>query len=1130
MYRHTTRSVLGVTGAVALAAALVLTPALAAGSALVSDHASAGSAAPPPEVSERRLLTNEHVDAINVGVDGAQLTINSKISPPVEFVEVDELIYQLSDLSYMTGLPDQFVEFIGADSAWIVPQVQNHDVLWAGWSTENIAAGALDGNSVDITLLDVQGPGDVEVWQMVGFSEIRRIFSSDENYKTLSQSVNAHVHANWAFTEPGVYTLTFGAAASVGGQRLESDPVDFTWVVGGTSGELPALAASATQIDAPSIAEPGEDVTLHATVGTDTGVDAPPSPGGYVEFLAGGQPLGWAALVEGAAQLTTSFGELGEYELTATYVPQEPQFYAGSTSEPHVLVVEDETEPIETTLTIDGLAHHYHSGDRIELTAVQNPPTELDHYHWFGRLADDDDFVEVGGGAVFVTEAAAELDGAQYYVELSGHGHEVVARSEPVTIVIDDHDGEPGDEDPGNEDPGNEDPGNEDPGNEDPGECEDPRTVLTNEHVDLLAPVLDDGELAMRAKVGSAASYTFYDPADLLVQVKDPEAATSVPGGDGYAFLGEEGDPLWVIPQTQDPDVVWAGWSTEELPAGTFVDDAVRMIMHDVEGPGEVEVFQSSGLGGGPTRIFSTTDTLEPVHQAVGRHVHAHWAFTALGAYTMTFEVAGTLEDGGELTTGPVEYAFVVGDVECDPDDPGDENGADEGGAEGGGDEGGAAEDGHDDGTDVGGDQSGDQAGGADGSDDGTDAGGDQAGNDDGTDAGDASGNDTGGGAGTGPKPTTKPTTGVCPPGTVPAGSRSASNPAPTGPSNGTGDAGSDDGTDAGGESGDETGDNGENGGNDAPSGDQVVLTNEHVDLISPRLSGTDVSLRAKVGSAADHTFYAPADVLTQVKPEAESTVPAGDAYTFLGAAGDPIWLIPETQDPEIVWAGWSTEELSRGEFQGDTVDIRMLDVDGPGTLEVFQTVGFGDVARIFSSEDSLAPRRQGVGQHVHANWAFSVEGSYTVTFEVSGTLAGGQTVSSGPVRYSFVVGELTGANASTANDAGGADAVAPGGRTARAAVPALHQPAMPAANLAANPTPTASPTASPTANPTSSASPAPPGATARPSSAASGVNCVLANTGAGGTSGLVVAGGLLLAGGAAALFAYRRRGVSLTA
>ncbi|WP_084469907.1 TIGR03773 family transporter-associated surface protein [Jiangella gansuensis] len=954
----------------------------------------------PPAPTERRLLTTEHVDAINVGFDGDRLTVNSKIGPPAEYAAVDDLIFHLSDLGRVEGLPAHYTEFIGTSDVWLVPQTQDPDVLWAGWSTEEIGSGVVDGDAVDVTLTDVRGPGEVEVWQTVGFGEISRIFSSDEDFSTRRQGVNAHVHANWAFTQPGVYTLSFTASATVGGQPVTSDPVDYTWVVGGEQGTLPTPATSMTTLTAPATAAVGQETVLEVDVSTDTGDGAPPAPGGHVEFRRGDALLGWTGLTDGRATLPVTFDEPGEHTITATYTPQERQFYATSASQPVVVTVEG-----------------------------AEPGTEA---------GGDDQGTETGG-----------------------------------------------------ENP-------DDP----PGQCEDPRTVLTDEHVDLLAPVLDGSAFGLRAKVGTATDHTFYDPADLLVQVKDPEAATAVPDGPEYAFLGEAGEPLWLIPQAQDPNVVWAGWSTEELAPGAFAGDAVEFALVGVEGPGDVEVFQTGSLGSAPTRIFSSVDQLEPRSQSVGQHVHANWAFTELGEYTATFEVSGTLTGGQSVTTGEVAYTFVVGDLACDPGSPGDENGTDAGGDANGTDTGGDANGtdtgGDGNGTDTGGDANGTDTGGdANGTDtggdaNGTDTGGDANGTDSGDDAngtdtgGDANGADDGGdgngtasgGDGAGPKPTTKPTSDVC----VPARPTSAPSGSSTTPNGG--------GTQA-----------PDGGGGDQPS-DSVVLTNEHVDLISPRLEGSSLFLEAKVGTAAEHTFYDPANVLVQVKPEAQSTVPEGETYAFLGAAGDPIWLIGETQNPDVVWAGWSTEQLAAGSFQADAVDMTLVDVEGPGVVEVFQSAGFGDVNRIFSSEEALDPRHQSVGQHVHANWAFTAEGSYTLTFEVSGTLADGQSVTTGPVEYSFVVGDVAGAQGASAT------------RSADGVVrPAVYVPAADGVvvRASATPTPSATPSSTPRATPSSS-------------NTGQDDECALASTGSpSALPALAVMGGLLVVSGAVASASYWR-------
>ncbi|MFB4197848.1 hypothetical protein, partial [Streptomyces carpaticus] len=74
--------------------------------------------------------------------------------------------------------------------------------------------------------------------------------------------------------------------------------------------------------------------------------------------------------------------------------------------------------------------------------AVQEPATDLDHYHWFTRpdtnatwsLAGD-----AGTTGTYTFTASAQIDGYQVQARLYDDHHEVVATSDPVTLHIDDH-------------------------------------------------------------------------------------------------------------------------------------------------------------------------------------------------------------------------------------------------------------------------------------------------------------------------------------------------------------------------------------------------------------------------------------------------------------------------------------------------------------------------------------------------------------------------------------------------------------------------------------------------------------------------------------------------------------------
>jgi surface-anchored protein len=239
-------------------------------------------------------------------------------------------------------LPDPVppsLSFLGqpGDTVHYLPQTQDPNLIWPGWSTEQVPAGVFT-DPLRIQVTDVTGPGEVFLWQTGSFGQSVSVLGGGFQLPgTISANAGVHAHANWAFTEEGTYTFTVAAGGDLAG--------------GGTATSAPR--------------------TYTVQVG-----DA-----------AGPQPV--------------------------------------------------------TTLAVAGMADHYHSGDVVTLTAVQDPVTELDHYHWFTRAAGSADWVvvpAVGGGEYSFT-ATARHNGLQVIARLYDHDHGVVAESEPVTVVVDDHGG-----------------------------------------------------------------------------------------------------------------------------------------------------------------------------------------------------------------------------------------------------------------------------------------------------------------------------------------------------------------------------------------------------------------------------------------------------------------------------------------------------------------------------------------------------------------------------------------------------------------------------------------------------------------------------------------------------------------
>ncbi|MBB5788816.1 choice-of-anchor M domain-containing protein [Jiangella mangrovi] len=304
--------------------------------ALLASSATATAAAGEFELT----LDTGHIDAFTLRWVDEQLDVDLQEDVTGHHVlhEPEDVLLQVKPESALV-LPDPLppsLAFLGdpGDTVYYLPQTQDPDLIWPGWSTEQIPAGVFT-NPLRIEVTDVEGPGDVFLWQTGSFGESISVLGGGFQLPgTISPNANVHAHANWAFGATGRYTLTVQASGTLAaGGTVTSTPVTYTFQVG----------------------------------------DADPAP--------------------------------------------------------------------STTLGISGLAGHYHSGDVVTLTAVQDPPTGLDHYHWFTRAPGTEEWVVVpdAGTGEYSFTATPGHDGVQVIARLYDADHAVVAESAPATVVVDDH-------------------------------------------------------------------------------------------------------------------------------------------------------------------------------------------------------------------------------------------------------------------------------------------------------------------------------------------------------------------------------------------------------------------------------------------------------------------------------------------------------------------------------------------------------------------------------------------------------------------------------------------------------------------------------------------------------------------
>jgi len=173
-----------------------------------------------------------------------------------------------------------------------------------------------------------------------------------------------------------------------------------------------------------------------------------------------------------------------------------------------------------------------------------------------------------------------------------------------------------------------------------------------------------------------------------------------------------------------------------------------------------------------------------------------------------------------------------------------------------------------------------------------------------------------------------------------------------------------------------------------------VVLDEGHVDYAARMVDGR-LQSQVKDGTRGPGAvvWREPANVVFRVNPAARTTVPNDPRLAFLGAPGDPVWLIPQVQQAGILWAGWNTEELAAGDLNGP-VTWTLVAVEGPGAVALFQTRTLEPPDVLFNSRDGLPDARTvPLGTHAHGNWAFSTAGTYRLTFAIGGTRPSGEAV-----------------------------------------------------------------------------------------------------------------------------------------
>ena len=185
------------------------------------------------------------------------IQIHDDTESPSYWRHLEDVVMKVNDPSILPVPDAEAYSFLAEEpgtEVWVVPQTQKTGVIWTGWNTQepNVLNSLNLGTTLNI--LGVEGPGDVSVYLQSGnFGDPQPLWSTHEPFPQQTWiEVNTHTHANWVFTEPGIYLveIQFDAELNTGEAVSARDTLRFA--VGDATDPQEAFGMTFAQTEIPS--------------------------------------------------------------------------------------------------------------------------------------------------------------------------------------------------------------------------------------------------------------------------------------------------------------------------------------------------------------------------------------------------------------------------------------------------------------------------------------------------------------------------------------------------------------------------------------------------------------------------------------------------------------------------------------------------------------------------------------------------------------------------------------------------------------------------------------------------------------------------------------------------------------
>lgn len=629
---------------------------------------------------------------------------------------------------YQFIVPDnESFDYIGkqGETYYMAPDlpIGNQDPIWLGFgASANLPDDTFRGEIASLDLLSVTGPGDVEMFAYhdspSGFHPL--LGTSDSSPHATKLTAGTHTHNYTLFTKPGRYELTFRTTARTNdGELIASAPTTTAIQVGGNRPLDTPTPSLSTRFDAAPRRDLGPDdyqlsLAPKATADRDgddklTAIDftaRDSTVSGTLTLLIDGHFLTDLPVTQGQAQWEELLGAQNS-SIQGVFTPDSSSQNAGRwISQPldyspgrnattssefsaqkwndNSAQVRELFSPQDISLGARGVSAHIEriNADHGRIVVETEDP----NFHGFltGGFYDSPESkyslikfsaeVHGGRGEYLFKDANGFFDGDTVKIQLTPHP--LMNEGSLEAVLTDNYSATEPISYSGTFDGTPRTPGATStptkPGA--PETCE-AKPILDAGHVDIKATgTASELGIALKDETGALEQGTVERALDDVILAVHDNALTTRPdavAGKDFDFLGPKpgsAERFYLLPQAQNPDIIWPGYNTQDLDYKQF-DGPVTLHFDPVNIPDGASwgMFISEGIGGANQRVL--LDSLAKKHSintTFAAHTHANWAFSQPGIYQFDLSYSGTTTDGKKVSSTPQRLTLALGDATLD--------------------------------------------------------------------------------------------------------------------------------------------------------------------------------------------------------------------------------------------------------------------------------------------------------------------------------------------------------------------------------------------------------------------------------------------------------------------------------